>query len=67
MSEILGRSCVDGLGPSYLHGGPGSSLPGTMSMGLSAALSFEAQYFSLWNHPPQEEKKPFLRLMSENY
>lgn len=33
-----GRSCDAGLGPSCLHGSPGSSLPGTMSVGLSIAL-----------------------------
>ena len=66
MSDV-GRSCVAGLGPFHLHGSPGSSLPGETSVGLSVALRFEPQHFSSWNHPPQEEKTPFLRLMFENY
>ena len=62
-----GRSCDAGLGPSCLHGSPGSSLPGVMSVGLSITLSCkEPQHSSLWNHPSQEEKTPLLRLIFEN-
>lgn len=55
-----GGSCDAGLGPSCLHGSPGSSLPGMMSVGLSIALSCKEPQFLLMESPfPGKEDTPF--------